>query len=166
MQADSAVDSGSALGVDPGAALQADSAVDSGSALGVGPGAAVQADSVGISRADWEASVAIALQANSGLSRDPSLPPLPCLPWDSDSDLDQELDPRPVWPGRIEVIYKAYIAEKTTWLAAHPAIRLINYRKARGLKAYPRKVIQENRKSSLILKGLPKRRLNLDTKRA
>jgi hypothetical protein len=97
----------------------------------------------------------------------PALSPVLALPldWDSDSD-SQEPDPRPVWPGRIEVIYSNYIAEKTTWLTTHPAIRPVNYRKARGLKAYPRKVIQENRKSSLILKArLPKRRLNLNTKR-
>jgi hypothetical protein len=32
-------------------------------------------------------------------------------------------DIRLIWPGRIEVIYQAYLAEKNTWLAANPTVR-------------------------------------------
>jgi hypothetical protein len=36
-----------------------------------------------------------------------------------------ELDTRPIWPGRPELIYQAYIAEREAWLAAaNPAILL------------------------------------------
>jgi hypothetical protein len=34
-----------------------------------------------------------------------------------------QVDIRPIWPGRIEVIYQAYLAEKTTWLAANPTVQ-------------------------------------------
>jgi hypothetical protein len=34
-----------------------------------------------------------------------------------------EVDPRPIWPSRIELIYQAYLAEKNTWLAANPTVR-------------------------------------------
>ena len=68
-------------------------------------------------------------------------------------------DTRPIWPGRIEVIYKHYIAEKEAWLASHPTVRPINYRKARGLRAYSRQWIKDNKWRL----PLPLQRLNLDT---
>lgn len=45
-------------------------------------------------------------------------------------------DTRPIWPGRIEVIYAKYIAEKTVWLTSHPHIQASEYRSARGLTIY------------------------------
>jgi hypothetical protein len=45
-------------------------------------------------------------------------------------------DTRPIWPGRIEVIYAKYIAEKTVWLTSHPHIQASKYRSARGLTIY------------------------------
>jgi hypothetical protein len=44
-----------------------------------------------------------------------------------------EVDIRPIWPGRPELIYQAYLAEKNTWLAANPAIQPAQYRNKRGL---------------------------------
>jgi hypothetical protein len=43
---------------------------------------------------------------------------------------------RPIWPGRIELIYKQYIVEKEAWLTAHPTVRPFNYREKRGLESY------------------------------
>ena len=40
---------------------------------------------------------------------------------------------RPIWPGRIELIYKQYIVEKEAWLTAHPTVRPSNYRKREAL---------------------------------
>ena len=45
-----------------------------------------------------------------------------------------EVDTRPIWPGRIELIYQAYLAEKNTWLAANPTVRPAQYRTKRGLQ--------------------------------
>jgi hypothetical protein len=45
-------------------------------------------------------------------------------------------DTRPIWPGRIELIYKQYIVEKEAWLTAHPTVRPSNYREKRGLESY------------------------------
>jgi hypothetical protein len=47
-----------------------------------------------------------------------------------------KVDTRPVWPGRIEVIYSKYIAEKAAFLAANPTVQETNYRKSRGLKVW------------------------------
>jgi hypothetical protein len=62
----------------------------------------------------------VAFQELESLSPEPENPPI-------------QTDPRPIWPGRIEVIYQAYLAEKTTWLAANPTIRPAQYRSKRGL---------------------------------
>jgi hypothetical protein len=43
---------------------------------------------------------------------------------------------RPIWPGRIELIYKRYLAEKEAWLTTHPTVRPSNYREKRGLESY------------------------------
>jgi hypothetical protein len=43
---------------------------------------------------------------------------------------------RPIWPGRPELLYKQYLAEKEAWLTAHLDVRLANYRTARGLEVY------------------------------
>jgi hypothetical protein len=47
-----------------------------------------------------------------------------------------EVETRPVWPGRIEVIYAAYIAKKAAFLAAHPTVQESNYRKFCGRKEW------------------------------
>ena len=47
-----------------------------------------------------------------------------------------EVETRPVWPGRIEVIYAKYIAEKMAFLASNPTVQESNYRKCRGLKVW------------------------------
>ena len=33
---------------------------------------------------------------------------------------EQEIDTRPIWPGRPEVIYANYLATKEAWLSAYP----------------------------------------------
>ena len=43
-------------------------------------------------------------------------------------------DSRPIWPGRAELIYQRYLANKEAWLAANPEVQLTNYRIARKLK--------------------------------
>jgi hypothetical protein len=50
-------------------------------------------------------------------------------------------DTRPIWPGRIELLYKQYLTEKEAWLTAHPDVQLANYRTARGLEVYLREVV-------------------------
>jgi len=40
---------------------------------------------------------------------------------EDEDDLEIE-DSRPIWPGRPEVIYSKYLANKEAWLAAHPTI--------------------------------------------
>jgi hypothetical protein len=47
-----------------------------------------------------------------------------------------KVDIRPVWPGRIEVIYSKYIAKKVAFLAANPTVQETNYRKSCGLKVW------------------------------
>jgi hypothetical protein len=49
---------------------------------------------------------------------------------------ENEVETRPVWPGRIEVIYATYIAKKAAFLAAHPTVQESNYRKFCGLKVW------------------------------
>jgi hypothetical protein len=36
-------------------------------------------------------------------------------------------DTRPIWPGRIELIYKQYLVEKEAWLTTHLTVRPSNY---------------------------------------
>ena len=67
------------------------------------------------------------------------------------------VDTRPIWPGRPELIYQQYLAEKEAWLATHPTIRPANYRKARGLPLYSIKWCKEQHRY------LPFQRLNLET---
>jgi hypothetical protein len=66
-------------------------------------------------------------------------------------------DTRPIWPGRIELIYKQYIVEKEAWLTAHPKVRPSNYREKRGLESYsPRWCKEQSR-------YLPDHRIDLET---
>lgn len=66
-------------------------------------------------------------------------------------------DTRPIWPGRIELIYKQYIVEKEAWLTAHPTVRPFNYREKRGLESYsPRWCKEQSR-------YLPDHRIDLET---
>jgi hypothetical protein len=66
-------------------------------------------------------------------------------------------DTRPIWPGRIELIYKQYIVEKEAWLTAHPTVRPSNYREKRGLESYsPRWCKEQSR-------YLPDHRIDLET---
>jgi hypothetical protein len=46
-------------------------------------------------------------------------------------------------PDRPEVLMQAYLAEKTAWLAQHPTVRPIEYRKARKWKTPRPKVLKE-----------------------
>jgi hypothetical protein len=66
------------------------------------------------------------------------------------------MDNRPIWPGRIELIYREYIKEKETWLAAHPTTQPANYRRARGLEDLSPKACRQ------LLKFLPLQRLNIE----
>ena len=67
------------------------------------------------------------------------------------------IDTRPIWPGRIELIYKQYIVEKEAWLTAHPTVRPSNYREKRGLESYsPRWCKEQSR-------YLPDHRIDLET---
>jgi hypothetical protein len=66
-------------------------------------------------------------------------------------------DTRPIWPGRIELIYKQYIVEKEAWLTTHPTVRPSNYRAKRGLESYsPRWCKEQSR-------YLPDHRIDLET---
>jgi hypothetical protein len=51
--------------------------------------------------------------------------------------------PRQLSPDRPEVLMKAYLAEKTAWLAQHPTVQPIEYRKARKWKNLRAKVLKE-----------------------
>jgi hypothetical protein len=66
-------------------------------------------------------------------------------------------DTRPIWPGRIELIYKQYLVEKEAWLTTHPTVRPSNYREKRGLESYgPRWYKEQSR-------YLPDHRIDLET---
>jgi hypothetical protein len=67
------------------------------------------------------------------------------------------VDSRPIWPGRPEVIYQTYIAEKEARLALNPTIRPAQYRKKGGLTAWSKQWCRQNKKF------LPSARLNLHT---
>jgi hypothetical protein len=69
----------------------------------------------------------------------------------------ESTDTRPIWPGRPELIYQRYLAEKESWLTAHPTVRPGNYRKARGLEYWSIKYCKEQ------LWHLPKDRIDLQT---
>ena len=87
------------------------------------------------------------------------LPPLPSLSPEPEPAAQPvpKPDTRPIWPGRPELIYKRYIAEKEAWLAAHPGVRPAQYRKARRLEHYPKRWLNEN------CKYLGYQRLDLET---
>jgi hypothetical protein len=87
----------------------------------------------------------VALRELESLSPEPENPPI-------------QTDPRPIWPGRIEVIYQAYLAEKTTWLAANRTIRPAQYRSKRGLPRWTKAVCNSEKWQ------LPRQRINLETK--
>jgi hypothetical protein len=66
-------------------------------------------------------------------------------------------DTRPIWPGRPELLYKQYLAEKEAWLIAHPDVQPANYRTTRGLEVYSVRWCNENRRY------LPRERINIET---
>jgi hypothetical protein len=68
-----------------------------------------------------------------------------------------EVDTRPIWPGRPDLIYQAYIAEKEAWLAANPAILPAQYRSKRSLPRWNESWYRQNKKF------LPYQRLNLQS---
>jgi hypothetical protein len=68
-----------------------------------------------------------------------------------------EVDTRPIWPGRLELIYKAYLAEKEAWLAANPTVRPTQYHKKRGLTNWANSICNQQK----IF--LPRDRLDLRT---
>jgi hypothetical protein len=86
----------------------------------------------------------VALQEFESLSPEPENPPT-------------QVDMRPIWPGRIELIYQAYLAEKNTWLAANPTVRPAQYRSKRGLKKLTKAVCDSYKWQ------LPKQRIDLDS---
>jgi hypothetical protein len=88
----------------------------------------------------------VALQELESLSPEPENPPI-------------QADTRPIWPGRIEVIYQAYLTEKTTWLAANPTVQPAQYRSKRGLQKWSKAAC--DRRS--LRWHLPLKRLNLET---
>jgi hypothetical protein len=90
-------------------------------------------------------SIAQAVELES-LSPEPENPPI-------------KADTRPIWPGRIELIHQAYLAEKTTWLAANPTVQPAQYRSKRGLQKWSKAAC--DRRS--LRWHLPLKRLNLET---
>jgi hypothetical protein len=68
-----------------------------------------------------------------------------------------QADTRPIWPGRIELIHQAYLAEKNTWLAANPTVRPAQYRSKRGLPKLTKAVCDSYKWQ------LPRQRIDLDT---
>jgi hypothetical protein len=68
-----------------------------------------------------------------------------------------EVDTRPIWPGRPELIYQAYLAEKEAWLAANPAVLPAQYRNKRGLTRWSESWCRQNKKF------LPYQRLDLQS---
>jgi hypothetical protein len=66
-------------------------------------------------------------------------------------------DTRPIWPGRPELIYQQYLAEKEAWLADNLEVQPASYRKARGLEIYSLSWFRRRRLE------LPKQRLDLVT---
>jgi hypothetical protein len=66
-------------------------------------------------------------------------------------------DTRPIWPGRPELIYQAYLAEKEAWLAANPTVLPAQYRNKRGLPKWSESWCRQNKKF------LPYQRLNLQS---
>jgi hypothetical protein len=83
--------------------------------------------------------------------------PSPESPPQSPPQSLQAPDTRPIWPGRPELIYKEYIAEKEIWLSAHPSVRPSNYRSARGLDSHSVRYCKEQ------ARFLPIQRLDLET---
>ena len=72
---------------------------------------------------------------------------------------ETEEDNRPIWPGRPEVIFSQYLANRDTWLAAHPIIQTSQYRIALGLKSWSIQWCKQQ------VKYLPKQRLDIKTER-
>ena len=68
-----------------------------------------------------QAIAQVALQEVESLSPEPENPPI-------------QADTRPIWPGRIELIYQAYLAKKTTWLATNPTVQPAEYQSKQGLQ--------------------------------
>jgi hypothetical protein len=74
------------------------------------------------------------------------------------SPIQLELRPQPpkkLLPDRPEVLIQAYLAEKAAWLAQHPTIRPIGYRKARKWKTPQPNILKEH------LFYIPKKRRDL-----
>jgi hypothetical protein len=88
----------------------------------------------------------VALQELESLSPEPENLPI-------------QADTRPIWPGRIELIYQAYLAKKTTWLATNPTVQPAQYRSKRGLQKWSKALCDRRRLRWL----LPLKPLNLET---
>jgi hypothetical protein len=84
------------------------------------------------------------------LSPEPENPPI---------QVPLAVDTRLIWPGRIELIYQTYLAEKNTWLAANPTIRPAQYRSKRGLHKWTKAACEDYKLKWL----LPQQRLNLES---
>ena len=86
----------------------------------------------------------VALQEPESLSPEPENPAT-------------EVDTRPIWPGRVEVIYQAYLAEKNIWLAANPTVRPAQYRSKRGLQKLTKAICDSYKWK------LPRQRIDLES---
>ena len=86
----------------------------------------------------------VALQEPESLSPEPENPAT-------------EVDTRPIWPGRVEVIYQAYLAEKNIWLAANPTVRPAQYRSKRGLQKLTKTICDSHKWK------LPRQRIDLES---
>ena len=73
------------------------------------------------------------------------------------SGQEQEVDTRPIWPGRPEVIYTNYLATKEAWLATYPIVEPSDYYREAGLKVWGRRYYEEQRAY------MPMDRLDLST---
>ena len=97
-----------------------------------------------------EAALARDIDAGSTIEVQPPSPA-------STSEAPAVPDTRPIWPGRPELLYKQYLAEKEAWLLAHPDVRPAKYRTARGLEVYSVRWCNENRRY------LPWERIDIET---
>ncbi|KIM92565.1 hypothetical protein OIDMADRAFT_62452 [Oidiodendron maius Zn] len=68
-----------------------------------------------------------------------------------------EVDTRPIWPGRPELIYQAYLDAKEAWLAINIAVNPAQYRSKRGLTRWSKSWCRQNKKF------LPYQRLDLES---
>ena len=69
---------------------------------------------------------------------------------------EPEVDTRPIWPGRLEMIYKEYLAQKARFLAKNPMVQ--DYRQATSLEEISKRICRDKAWK------MPPQRLNLETK--